>query len=65
MVFKRLWGSVVEFLSDVRSELKKVSYPTKTETIGSTTVVLLFCVIMSLYLSMVDSLLVWIISKVL
>ena len=64
-MFKRLWGSVVEFLSDVRSELKKVSYPTKTETIGSTTVVLLFCVIMSLYLSMVDSLLVWIISKVL
>lgn len=63
-MFKRLWGSVVEFLSDVRSELKKVSYPTKTETIGSTTVVLLFCVIMSLYLSMVDSLLVWIISKV-
>ena len=63
-MFKRLWGSVVEFLSDVRSELKKVSYPTKTETIGSTTVVLLFCVIMSLYLSMVDSLLVWIISKI-
>ena len=63
-MFKRLWGTVVEFLSDVRSELKKVSYPTKTETIGSTTVVLLFCVIMSLYLSMVDSLLVWIISKV-
>ena len=26
-------------------ELKKISYPTKSETIGSTTVVLLFCVI--------------------
>ena len=64
-MFKRLWGSVVEFLSDVRSELKKVSYPTKSETIGSTTVVLLFCVIMSMYLSFVDSLLVWIISKIL
>ena len=64
-MFKRLWDSVVEFLADVRNELKKVSYPTKTETIGSTTVVLLFCIIMSMYLSFVDSLLVWIISKVL
>ena len=64
-MFKRLWETIVEFLSDVRSELKKVSYPTKNETLGSTTVVLVFCVIMSMYLSFVDSLLVWIISKVL
>ena len=64
-MFKRFWETIVDFLSDVRSELKKVSYPTKNETIGSTTVVLIFCVIMSMYLSFVDSLLVWIISKVL
>ncbi|MDT3777603.1 preprotein translocase subunit SecE [Nitrospira sp. MA-1] len=51
-------------MSDVRGELKKISYPTKSETIGSTTVVLLFCVIMSLYLSVVDSFLVWLISRV-
>ncbi|MDR4495216.1 MAG: preprotein translocase subunit SecE [Nitrospirales bacterium] len=60
----KIWHSIVEFLSDVRSELKKTSYPTKTETIGSTTVVLLFSVIMSLYLSMVDSFLVWLISRI-
>ena len=48
----------------VRSELKKISYPTKSETIGSTTVVLLFCVIMSIYLSIVDSFLVWLISRI-
>ena len=64
-MFKKLWGTVVEFLSDVKSELKKVSYPTKAETLGSTTVVLLFCVIMSMYLSFVDSVLVWVVSKVL
>ena len=64
-MFKRFWETIVDFLSDVRSELKKVSYPTKNETLGSTTVVLIFCVIMSMYLSFVDSLLVWIISKVL
>ncbi|MCA9471725.1 MAG: preprotein translocase subunit SecE [Nitrospirales bacterium] len=64
-MFKKFWTTIVEFLSDVKSELKKVSYPTKTETIGSTTVVLLFCVIMSIYLSVADSILVWIISKIL
>ena len=64
-MFGKLWATIVDFLSDVRNELKKVSYPTKNETMGSTTVVLIFCVIMSLYLSFVDSLLVWIISKVL
>jgi preprotein translocase subunit SecE len=63
-VFRKLWNSITEFLSDVRSELKKVSYPTKAETIGSTTVVLLFSVIMSLYLSMIDSFLVWLISRI-
>jgi len=63
-VFKKVWSSITEFLSDVRSELKKISYPTKSETIGSTTVVLLFCVIMSLYLSVVDSFLVWLISRI-
>ncbi len=63
-MFKKVWSSITEFLSDVRSELKKISYPTKAETIGSTTVVLLFCVIMSLFLSVVDSFLVWLISRI-
>ncbi len=63
-MFKKAWSSITEFLSDVQGELKKISYPTKTETIGSTTVVLLFCVIMSIYLSIVDSFLVWLISRI-
>ena len=63
-MFKKMWSSITEFLSDVRGELKKISYPTKSETIGSTTVVLLFCLIMSLFLSVVDSFLVWLISRV-
>ena len=63
-MFKRLWSSLVEFLADVRSEFKKVSFPTRSETMGSTTVVIVFCVIMSIYLSLVDSFLVWLISKV-
>lgn len=63
-MFKKIWSSITEFLSDVRGELKKITYPTRSETIGSTTVVLLFCLFMSLYLSVVDSFLVWLISRV-
>ncbi len=63
-MFKKLWQSIVEFLSDVRSELKKVSFPSRSETVGSTLVVIIFCVVMSLYLSVVDMFLVWLVSKI-
>ena len=62
-MLKRTWTSVVEFVNDVRSELKKVSFPTNQETIGSTTVVIVFCIIMSLFLSVVDSFLGWLVGK--
>ena len=64
-MFKKLIESIREFIVDVRSELKKVSFPTRAETVGSTTVVIVFCVIMSLYLSLIDSFLVWLVGKVL
>lgn len=61
----KLWGKITEFLSEVKAELKKVSYPSRDETIGSTAVVVVFCIIMSLYLSLVDSILVWLVSLIL
>jgi len=64
-MFKKSIDSIREFFIDVRGELKKVSFPTRAETIGSTTVVIVFCIIMSLYLSFVDSILVWAVGKVL
>ena len=64
-MFKNFINSIQEFFSDVRGELKKVSFPTRAETIGSTTVVIVFCIIMSIYLSVVDSFLVWVVSKIL
>jgi preprotein translocase subunit SecE len=63
-MFKRMTDSIRAFVTDVRGELKKVSFPTKAETIGSTTVVIVFCIIMSLYLSVIDSFLVWLVGKI-
>jgi preprotein translocase subunit SecE len=63
-MFTRLWTSIGEFFADVRAEVRKVSFPSRSETLGSTMVVIIFCVIMSIYLSVVDTFLVWLVSKV-
>jgi preprotein translocase subunit SecE len=60
----RLLDNTKQFLADVRAEVKKVSFPSREETIGSTLVVIVFCLVMSIYLSVVDSFLVWLVSKV-
>ena len=62
---KKIWSKIREFLIEVKGELKKVSYPTRDETTGSTSVVVVFCLIMSLYLSFTDSILVWLVSQIL
>jgi len=64
-MFRKFIDSIREFFIDVRGELKKVSFPTRAETVGSTTVVIVFCFIMSLYLSFIDSILVWLVGKIL
>lgn len=63
-MISKLWSSISEFVNEVKAEFRKISFPTKAETIGSTTVVIIFCVIMSIYLSVVDTFLVWLIRKI-
>ena len=47
----------IQFLSEVRSEVKKVTWPTKKEAMGGTAVVLVVVFIMALFLGLVDLLL--------
>jgi preprotein translocase subunit SecE len=63
-MFKQLWANTREFLTDVSSELKKISYPTHGETIGSTTVVIVLVVIVSIFLALTDLLLVRLMGKI-
>ena len=63
-MFKKMWDSTVEFVNEVKTEFRKISFPTKSETLGSTTVVIVFCILMSLYLSVIDSFLGWLMRKV-
>ncbi len=61
---KRFLNSIKEFFTEVQAELRKVSYPSKSETMGSTSVVILFVIIVSLFLALVDNLLVRLVSIV-
>jgi len=53
-----LRGRIAEFFKDVKAELKKVAYPTRAETVGSTTVVLILVLIIGVFLSFLDMVLV-------
>jgi preprotein translocase subunit SecE len=57
-MFRRFFARITEFLSEVKSELKKVSFPTRAETLGSTGVVLVLVLIVSIFLSLLDYFLV-------
>lgn len=48
------YGRSVQFFQDVRSELRKVTFPNRKETIASTAVVIVVVFIIAIYLGMVD-----------
>jgi preprotein translocase subunit SecE len=51
---KEYWQIMRQFLREVRVELKKVTWPTRKETVASTSVVLITVVIISFFLGLVD-----------
>jgi preprotein translocase subunit SecE len=46
--------SAIQFLREVKIELKKVTWPSRKQTIGSTAVVIVLVLIISLFLGFVD-----------
>jgi preprotein translocase subunit SecE len=47
-------NKIKDFFRDVKVELKKVVFPTKDELIGSTWVVIITVIVISLFLGVVD-----------
>ncbi len=54
-----------QFLREVKVELKKVTWPSKRELIGSTIVVIVFVFIVAAYLGLIDFIYTAIIGKLL
>ncbi len=51
---KNLLDKGLQFLREVKVELKKVTWPTRKQTIGSTAVVIILVMIISFFLGIVD-----------
>lgn len=51
---KELWPKAKQFFREVRVELKKVTWPSRKETIASTSVVLITVILVSFFLGIVD-----------
>lgn len=51
---KNFIGKSIQFLREVKVELKKVTWPSRKQTIGSTVVVIVVVMIISLFLGVVD-----------
>ncbi len=59
-----MWKRVKTFLTDVRVELKRVSWPSRQDTIASTGVVVVVVLAISLYLGIIDILLSRMVSSI-
>ncbi len=49
-----MFNKIKEFLKEVKIEIKKVIYPNRDELIGSTWVVIIMVILVSLFLGVVD-----------
>jgi preprotein translocase subunit SecE len=52
-----MFKKIFKFLREVRLEMKKVTWPTRKEVTGSTTVVIVTVIIVAIYLGIVDNIL--------
>jgi preprotein translocase subunit SecE len=59
------WGSTLQFVKEVRVELKKVTWPARKEVIGSTAVVIAASFVVAFFLGFVDLVLQRLLSLVL
>jgi len=51
---KEFWKVTKQFFREVRVELKKVTWPSRKETIASTSVVLITVILVAFFLGVVD-----------
>ncbi len=51
---KGYWNATGQFLVEAYQELRKVTWPNRKETLGTTGVVLILVVILAIYLGLVD-----------
>jgi len=56
---KNAWTNSVTFLQEVVAEMRKVTFPSRQEVIGTTVVVIITSAIFAVFLFAADKLIVW------
>lgn len=57
-MIKKTYENINSFFKEVSAEFKKVAFPTRNETMISTTVVIVFVIIVSIILAVIDTVLI-------
>jgi len=65
MTVENVIEKVVQFFREVRTELKKVTWPPRKEAIASTSVVLVLVFVIAIFLFLVDQCLSFVIQQIL
>ena len=53
------WTKAKEFLSETRTEMRKVSFPNRDEVVGTTIIVLITSFVFAAFLFLADRLIIW------
>jgi preprotein translocase subunit SecE len=53
------WTKSREFLSEVRAEMRKVTFPNRDEVVGTTIVVLITSFVFAIFLFIADRVIIW------
>jgi preprotein translocase subunit SecE len=53
------WTKAKEFVTEVRTEMRKVSFPSREEVVGTTVVVLVTSFVFAVFLFVSDRLIIW------
>jgi preprotein translocase subunit SecE len=57
-----MFGRLIKFIKEVRNELKRVSWPSREEIRGSTTVVIVIVLVLAVFIGLVDRALTYLVS---
>jgi preprotein translocase SecE subunit len=58
------FGRIREFLLEVQTEMRRTAFPTRSETLGATFVVVVFVIVLSVFLALTDTALSRVVAKI-
>ena len=60
-----MFEKIVKFLKETKAEMRKVTWPTRDELVGSTKIVIIATLVVTLFIGIVDQILTLIIRRLL